>query len=406
MTCRKNKMNGFSIAAINRIWVLIIAAAVDLLIGDPHWLWHPVQGVGTLITASEKLLRAVCRIPPEKESVGENTAAVHAFRVRERIAGAQMVLLVLAGSTGLTVLLFYLCGRIHPYLRILAEGILCGRLLALRSLGEAGFSVRDPLLRGDVEGARRSVSMIVGRDTKPLDAEGIAKAAVETVAENTSDGVTAPLFYMILFGGIGGIFYKAVNTMDSMTGYRNDRYRYFGTAAARLDDIMNFIPARLTALFMVLACCLPGKESVKIKDRDHRLTIENMETRDTSGNCSKSSGEAFGETLDGEDHGCSTVMIPDAKAAYRIWKRDRLKSPSPNSAQTESVCAGALHLRLLGDTWYFGELHHKAEIGDGGRPVQPEDITRSVRLMNRTAGLMFAAGIALLLFLFFIAQYS
>ena len=99
-------------------------------------------------------------------------------------------------------------------------------------------------------------------------------------------------------------------------------------------------------------------------------------------------------------------MIPDAKAAYRIWKRDRLKSPSPNSAQTESVCAGALHLRLLGDTWYFGELHHKAEIGDGGRPVQPEDITRSVRLMNRTAGLMFAAGIALLLFLFFIAQYS
>ena len=390
-------MNGFSIAAINRIWVLIIAAAVDLLLGDPHWLWHPVQGVGTLITAAEKLLRAVCRIPPEKEPVGENTAAVHAFRVRERIAGAQMVLLVLAGSTGLTVLLFYLCGRIHPYLRILAEGILCGRLLALRSLGEAGFSVRDPLLRGDVEGARRSVSMIVGRDTKPLDAEGIAKAAVETVAENTSDGVTAPLFYMILFGGIGGIFYKAVNTMDSMTGYRNDRYRYFGTAAARLDDIMNFIPARLTALFMVLACCLPGKESVKIKDRDHR---HSREAGDTAVTNKRSSVEAFG----GEDHGCSTVMIPDAKAAYRIWKRDRLKSPSPNSAQTESVCAGALHLRLLGDTWYFGELHHKAEIGDGGRPVQPEDITRSVRLMNRTAGLMYAAGIVLLVFLFFIAQ--
>lgn len=364
-------MNGFSIAAINRIWVLIIAAAVDLLIGDPHWLWHPVQGVGTLITAAEKTLRSVYRIPPEKEPVGENTAAVHAFRVRERIAGAQMVLLVLAGSTGMTVLLFYLCGRIHPYLRILAEGILCGRLLALRSLGEAGFSVRDPLLRGDVEGARRSVSMIVGRDTKPLDAEGIAKAAVETVAENTSDGVTAPLFYMILFGGIGGIFYKAVNTMDSMTGYRNDRYRYFGTAAARLDDIMNFIPARLTALFMIFACCLPGKTAVKIKDL--------------------------------KDHGSRTVMIPDAKAAYRIWRRDRLKSPSPNSAQTESVCAGALHLRLLGDTWYFGELHHKAEIGDGGRPVQAEDITRSVRLMNRTACLMYAAGIVLL-FLFFIAQ--
>jgi adenosylcobinamide-phosphate synthase len=147
--------------------------------------------------------------------------------------------------------------------------------------------------------------------------------------------------------------------MDSMAGYKNARYRYFGTAAARLDDVMNFIPARLTALFMILACYLPGKASVT------------------------AAGKA--------------VRIPDGAAAYRIWRRDRLKSPSPNSAQTESVCAGALHLRLLGDTWYFGEVHHKAEIGDGGRSVEPEDITRSVRLMNRTAMLMFAAGILLLI---------
>ena len=333
----------------NRIIVLFIAAAVDLLLGDPHWLWHPVQGVGSLISLFEKILRRIFDIPPSREG---NSHA------RERIAGTLMVLLVLAVSTGLVIILLIVFGRIHPFLRLLFEGILCGRLLALRSLGEAGYSVRDPLLRGDIEGARKAVSMIVGRDTERLDEEGIAKAAVETVAENTSDGVTAPLFYMILFGGIGGIFYKAVNTMDSMTGYKNARYMFFGTAAARLDDIMNFIPARLTALFMILACYLPGKDSATVEGK--------------------------------------TVRIPDGAAAYRIWRRDRLKSPSPNSAQTESVCAGALHLRLLGDTWYFGEVHHKAEIGDGGRSVEPEDITRSVRLMNRTAFLMFAVGILIL----------
>lgn len=359
----------------NRIFVLIIAAAVDLLIGDPHWLWHPVQGVGTLISFFEKILRRIFAVPPCREQSGKaevqegNSERIErvekeeredrSFHTRERIAGLLMVILVLAASTGLILLLLNLCGRIHPCLRLLFEGVLCGRLLALRSLGAAGYTVRDPLLRGDIEGARKAVSMIVGRDTERLDQEGIAKAAVETVAENTSDGVTAPLFYMILFGGIGGIFYKAVNTMDSMTGYKNARYRYFGTAAARLDDVMNFIPARLTALLMILACSLPGKVSVT----------------------------AYGKT----------VRIPDQAAAYRIWRRDRLKSPSPNSAQTESVCAGALHLRLLGDTWYFGELHHKEEIGEGGRRVEPEDITRSVRLMNRTAFLMFAAGILILL---------
>ena len=291
--------------AQNRIIVLLIAAAVDLLIGDPHWLWHPVQGIGSLIDFFEKTLRTLFSVPPAKQVTADINAASaensggsgnpespenpesrenpecpkspgrtrysgseKSICIRERIAGVLMVILVLAVSTGIVFFLLQLCGRIHPFLRLLAEGVLCGRLLALRSLGQAGFSVRDPLLRGDIEGARKAVSMIVGRDTDRLDAEGIAKAAVETVAENTSDGVTAPLFYMILLGGIGGIFYKAVNTMDSMTGYKNPRYRYFGTAAARLDDVMNFIPARLTALFMILACWLPGKESVSVSGMD------------------------------------------------------------------------------------------------------------------------------------------
>ena len=376
-------------SAQNRIIVLFIAAAVDLIVGDPHGIWHPVQGIGSLISVSERFLRSLFAVPP-----GQEDTAGRGTKIRERIAGLLMVFLILLMSTAVVLFLLEVCGRIHLYLRLLAEGILCGRLLALRSLGEAGFSVRDPLLKNDIEGARKAVSMIVGRDTDRLDEEGIARAAVETVAENTSDGVTAPLFYMILFGGIGGIFYKAVNTMDSMTGYKNARYRYFGTAAARLDDVMNFIPARLTALIMILACYLPGKETAFISAQ--APTKESKESREPeSAETAGKKAAAKGGSL--ERDSCSRcVLLPDGAEAFRIWRRDRLKSPSPNSAQTESVCAGALHLRLLGDTWYFGELHHKQEIGDGGRKTEPADITRTVRLMNRTAFLMFAAGIAVL----------
>ena len=406
-------------SAQNRIIVLFIAAAVDLIIGDPHGLWHPVQGIGSLISVSERSLRSLFAVPPRQDG-----AAGEGVKIRERIAGILMVFLVLLMSTAAGLFLLKVCGRIHLYLRLLAEGILCGRLLALRSLGEAGFSVRDPLLQNDIEGARKAVSMIVGRDTDRLDEEGIARAAVETVAENTSDGVTAPLFYMILFGGIGGIFYKAVNTMDSMTGYKNARYRYFGTAAARLDDVMNFIPARLTALIMILACYLPGKETACIstqdpqKEQNQSKEPEDAETASrktaaedikNAGTASKKTGAegiknagtvqkktaAEGGSLERDSYS-RRVLLPDGAEAFRIWRRDRLKSPSPNSAQTESVCAGALHLRLLGDTWYFGELHHKQEIGDGGRKTEPADITRTVRLMNRTAFLMFALGIAVL----------
>ena len=409
-------------SAQNRIIVLFIAAAVDLMIGDPHGLWHPVQGIGSLISVSERSLRSLFAVPPRQDG-----AAGEGVKIRERIAGILMVFLVLLMSTAAGLFLLKVCGRIHLYLRLLAEGILCGRLLALRSLGEAGFSVRDPLLQNDIEGARKAVSMIVGRDTDRLDEEGIARAAVETVAENTSDGVTAPLFYMILFGGIGGIFYKAVNTMDSMTGYKNARYRYFGTAAARLDDVMNFIPARLTALTMILACYLPGKETACISTQEPPKESEEPEeskepeeaetaSRKTAAEGIKNAGTASKKTAAEDIKNAGTaqkktaaeggslerdsysrrVLLPDGAEAFRIWRRDRLKSPSPNSAQTESVCAGALHLRLLGDTWYFGELHHKQEIGDGGRKTEPADITRTVRLMNRTAFLMFALGIAVL----------
>ena len=355
-------MSGLAQAAQNRIWVLIIAAAVDLLIGDPPDLWHPVQGIGLLISGAEKVFRTIFGVP-WRESPPDQADSEQTKMRRERFAGLLTVLFVLSASTGIVAAFLFLCCRLHPFAGTAAEGILCGRLLALRSLAGAGYSVRDPLMAGETEEARRAVSMIVGRDTDRLDAEGITKAAVETVAENTSDGVTAPLFYMILFGGLGGVFYKAVNTMDSMLGYRNKRYRYFGTAAARLDDVMNFVPSRLTALFMIAGCFLPGKTEV---------VTERQEL---------------------------PVFLPDGREAFRIWRRDRLKSPSPNSAQTESVCAGALHLCLLGDTWYFGELHHKQEIGDRDRPAEPEDISRAVSLMNRAAGLLYAVGLLILLML-------
>ena len=429
-------MSVIAITARNRIWILLIAAIVDLAVGDPPGLWHPVQGIGALISRTESGLRRLFKIPVGKEKLHHNISNINnadnarsaqdnqdtqntqntqntqstqstqnaqdaqdtqdiqnaqdtqnARESRERAAGGVLVLLVLIASTGLVLLLLALCRRINPWLGIIAEGILCGRLLALRSLREAAYAVRDPLLQGDVDGARRAVSMIVGRDTDPLNAEGIAKAAVETVAENTSDGVTAPLFYMILFGGIGGIFYKAVNTMDSMIGYKNDRYRFFGTAAARLDDVMNYIPSRLSALLMILTCAVPFKG---ISDSQSPKGIFQ----------SKSRGRLKEESPDsqqGESQDKVRKELPDMRAAFRIWRRDRRKSPSPNSAQTESVCAGALHLRLLGDTWYFGKLHHKAEIGDGDRTVEPHDITRAVSLMVRTSLLLYAIGIAVLL---------
>ena len=420
------EMPVIAIAARNRIWILLIAAIVDLTVGDPPGLWHPVQGIGTLISGTESALRRLFKIPREKGELPHNINNINnadnaddargaqdtqdnqnnqntqdtqnaqdnqntqdtrnARESREHAAGGVLVLLVLIVSTGLVFLLLAFCRRINPWLGIIAEGILCGRLLALRSLREAAYAVRDPLLQGDVDGARRAVSMIVGRDTDPLDAEGIAKAAVETVAENTSDGVTAPLFYMILFGGIGGVFYKAVNTMDSMIGYKNDRYRFFGTAAARLDDVMNYIPSRLSALLMILACAVPFKGISNPQSQQGTLQ-------------SKSRGRLKEESPDSPQEN-----LPDMRAAFRIWRRDRRKSPSPNSAQTESVCAGALHLRLLGDTWYFGKLHHKAEIGDGDRTVEPHDITRAVSLMIRTSLLLYAIGTAALLALTAIAS--
>ena len=253
----------------------------------------------------------------------------------ERAAGAVLALVLPVGSFWLGWAVLWLCGRLAPWLGLAAEVLLCSQCLAARELKKESMAVYRELERGDLSAARTAVARIVGRDTGSLTAEGVTKAAVETVAENTSDGEIAPLFWMAIGGAPLALAYKAVNTMDSMVGYRNEKYQYFGTAAARLDDLVNWLPARMAALVMVALCPLAGL---------------------------------------------------DAEGAFRVWRRDRKKHKSPNSAQTEAAMAGALGVQLAGDAWYFGELHHKPTLGDDLRPVRPADIKKADQLMYWTSG--------------------
>lgn len=314
---------------------LCIGFILDFILGDPHSLWHPVKGIGSLITGTEKVLRKI--FPDKKRPL--------------QIAGLLLVLFVVSVSVLLAGLLLWIAERIHPALGFGLSCILCWQMLATKSLKTESMKVYTALEKEGLEAGRRAVSMIVGRDTKALSEEGVIKAAVETVAENTSDGVTAPLFYMMLAGPLGGVFYKAINTMDSMIGYRNEKYRWLGTCAARLDDIANFIPARISALFMTAAAFMLGF---------------------------------------------------DGKGAWKIYRRDRHNHKSPNAAQTEAVMAGALQVQLAGDAWYFGELYKKPTIGDPIRPVRREDIPAACRLEYGAVILQFlvmAAVKAALIFL-------
>lgn len=314
---------------------MLAAFCLDLCIGDPRWLPHPVRGMGRAIGKLEGLLRRSFPATPGGE----------------RAAGAVLAAALPLGSFGAGWAVLRLCGMASPWLALLAEIFLCSQCLAARDLKRESMEVYRELMKGDLPAARQAVGRVVGRDTAALTAEGVTKAAVETVAENTADGETAPLFWMALGGAPLALAYKAVNTMDSMVGYKNDRYRHFGTAAARLDDLVNWLPARLSALLMIALCPLAG--------------------------------------LDG-------------RGAWRIWRRDRRKHKSPNSAQTEAAMAGALGVELAGDAWYFGELHHKPTLGDGLRPIRPEDIRRANRLMYwvSAAFVLLAAGARLAIFRF------
>lgn len=297
---------------------LLLGIILDFILGDPHGWWHPVMGIGKIITKTETALRSI--FPKTKTG--------------EHIAGGILAVIVVFISVGIPAVLLYGAYRLHSVAGMILEAVMCYAMLAAKSLKTESMKVASALEQEGLEAGRKAVSMIVGRDTKRLDETGVIKAAVETVAENTSDGVIAPLLFMGIFGGLGGFFYKAINTMDSMIGYKNEKYRYFGTAAAKLDDVVNFIPARISAFMMILSAFLCGM---------------------------------------------------DGKGAFRIFKRDRYCHASPNSAQTESVMAGALGVQLAGDAWYFGVKHEKPTIGDAKRPVELADIERSNRLMYVTA---------------------
>ena len=313
------------------IGALCVGFALDAIFGDPPDQPHPVRWIGKLIEFEERVLRDALPKTPRAE----------------RVAGTLMVIDVINTSVLATWGLCKLAERIHPALRFVVESAICYKMLAARSLFDESMKVHAALTQGTIDEARQAVGMIVGRDTDRLDEAEVAAAAVETVAENASDGVIAPMLYAGLAGAPGIVLYKAVNTMDSMVGYKNDRYKDFGTAAAKVDDVLNYVPARLSGLIMTAAAEIAG--------------------------------------FDGE-------------GARRIWKRDRMKHSSPNSAQTEAACAGALGVQLGGGHYYFGEYVEKPTIGDDTRPIEADDILRANHLMYAasvvTLGCVAVAGFA------------
>ncbi len=300
--------------------------ALDLLLADPEWMPHPVVYMGRAISALEGFLRPRLPQTPQGELLG----------------GAILAAVLPAGTYAAASGARALANKLHPRLGLALETVWCWQALALKGLAQESAAVQAELEKGDLPAARKAVGRIVGRDTQELTAEGVAKAAVETVAENFSDGVAAPLFYMVLGGAPLALAYKAVNTMDSMVGYKNDRYLYFGRAAAKLDDLANLAPSRLAALCWVFAAYLTGQ---------------------------------------------------DGKNAWKIWRRDRHNHASPNSAQTEAACAGALRVQLAGPASYFGRVVDKPTIGDPRRAVEPSDIGRANRMLYTAGGLALGAGL-------------
>ena len=302
-----------------------IGFVLDQIIGDPYNIPHPIRLIGNLIGFLDKKLMG----PKDTQDNRDRNPG------KEMRRGLLLWIVVVASTVIVTTLIVNAAYFLNTLLGMLVEAVLTCYILAAKSLKDESMKVYKALKTGTLEDARFAVSMIVGRDTKVLDETGVAKAAVETVAENTSDGVIAPLIYTFVGGPVLGLAYKAVNTMDSMVGYHNDRYEYFGRVAARMDDVFNYLPARISALLMIAAAFVCGS--------------------DYSG-----------------------------KRAFEIFKRDRYNHKSPNSAQTESACAGALGIRLAGDASYFGKIVHKPYIGDDTRPVEEEDIKRANHLMYGT----------------------
>ncbi len=311
------------------IWMAVLCGfLLDCLLGDPEKMPHPVIWMGKAIFHLEKWLRR--RFPQTPE--GELTGGI--------ILAITLLVSTLLISGGLCGLLWW----IHPLLGLALQILWCWQALAMRCLAKESSNVYRCLKTEGLEAGRNAVSRIVGRDTAQLSEQGVIKATVETVAENFSDGVLAPLLYMLIGGAPLALTYKAINTMDSMVGYKNDKYLYFGRAAAKLDDVANYIPSRIAALLWIVVSPLAG------------------------GNISN---------------------------AWKIWRRDRRNHSSPNSAQTESACAGSLGIQLAGPACYFGKRLEKPYIGDAVREIELEDILRSNRIMIVASVVGVVVGLAI-----------
>jgi adenosylcobinamide-phosphate synthase len=308
-------------------WMLLAAYILDRLIGDPRWLPHPVVGMGKAIAATEKQLR---RIMGRWKERGTLTP------MRTRLLGVFLPIVVVGGTFSITWLLVKLADAVHPWLGWGVETVLVAITIATKGLADAGRAIWSPLVKGDLTEARRALSMVVGRDTERLDDGEIVRGAVETIAENIVDAVTAPLFFAAIGGAPLAMAYRAVNTLDAMVGYRDERYLYLGWASARLDDLANWLPARLTVCPMLAAMW---------------------------------------------------VLRLDGRRAWQIIKRDAHRHPSPNSGIPEAAMAGGLHIRLGGTNWYRGVPSHRGHLGDPTEAFHPRHICQSIRVLYWTTGL-------------------
>jgi adenosylcobinamide-phosphate synthase len=296
---------------------IIIAYILDFIFGDPYWLYHPVCFIGKMISFSEKKAR----------KISENDSK------KLFICGIFIAVAIPLISFFLSFFVLFLAYKINFYLGFIINTFWNYQIIAARCLEKENRKVYNALKEKNIEKSRYCLSMLVGRETDNLSENEIIKASVETIAENTSDGVTAPLFYMFIGSAPLGFLYKAVNTLDSMIGYRNEKYEYLGKASAKTDDILNFIPSRICAVLMIIS---------------------------------------------------SFILGFDYKNAFKIFKRDRKNHLSPNSAQTESCMAGALNIQLGGSHIYFGKLVKKPFIGDNIREVKADDIKNANKIMMMT----------------------
>ncbi len=311
-------------------WELLAAVAADLTFGDPRWLPHPVKGMGWVIAKAEQAVRRIPRLPQA-----------------QRLAGLWLAVGLPAGCLLGGWLIIALAARLHPVAGAVVTIYLAYTTLAIRDLIDHARAVQRALEEKDLDGARRAVARIVGRDAADLPESEIVRATVETVAENASDGIIAPLCYLVLGGPPLALAYKAINTLDSMVGHLSEPYRHVGWASARLDDGANWIPARLTGLLLVGAAHILGH------------------------------GRGY-----------------DGGTAWRIFRRDAAKHPSPNSGRPEAAMAGALRVQLGGMNVYGGMVSERPRLGDPQYPLAPGHIALALDLVLTATGI--AIGIALI----------